>query len=334
MKAVIVTAFGPLADARVCDVPDLVPGTGEVVIAMRAADVNYPDILVMEGRYQVKPPLPFSPGKAGAGVIAALGAGVTGFAIGDRVAVQVEYGAFAEQVRAPAKGCLRLPDDIGFAEAAALGLVYQTSYYALVDRGSFRAGESVLVLGASGGVGVAAVGLAKALGAKTVMALTASDDGAAVARAAGADVVIDRGMDNLRDGLKSAVLAATGGRGADIVIDPVGGVATEAALRALAWRGRLVVVGFAAGDIPTFRANYLLVKNITVSGLQWSDYRDRDPDGVAQVQSEIFALRHEGRLPPVPISRVLPLAQFADALEQVRAGKARGKVILSVGDGG
>jgi NADPH2:quinone reductase len=334
MKAVIVAAFGPVASAEVRDVPDPVAGPGEVVVAMRAADVNYPDILVMEGRYQVKPPLPFSPGKAGAGVIAALGAGVTGFAIGDRVAVQVEYGAYAEKVVAPAGGCLKLPDDIGFAEAAALGLVYQTSYYALVDRGAFRAGDSVLVLGASGGVGVAAVGLAKALGAGTVLALTSAGDGADVARAAGADVVIDRGMDNLRDGLKAAVLAATGGQGADVVIDPVGGAATEAALRALAWRGRLVVVGFAAGDIPTFRANYLLVKNITVSGLQWSDYRDRDPEGVAQVQAEIFALRHEGRLPPVPISRVLPLDQFADALEQVRAGKARGKVILSVGEGG
>lgn len=330
MKAVVVEAFGPVTGARVREVADPVPGPKEVVVALRAADVNYPDLLVMEGRYQVKPPLPFSPGKAGAGIISDIGIGVTGFARGDRVAVQVEYGAYAEKVRVPVDGCYPLPGDISFVEGAAMALVYQTAYYALIDRAGFRAGENVLVLGASGGVGVAAVGLAKALGANKVIALTSSGDGADVARQAGADVVIDRGMANLRDGLKAEVLAATNGHGADVIIDPAGGTLTEAALRAIAWKGRLVVVGFAAGDIPTFRANYLLVKNISVSGLQWSDYRDRDPEGVRRVQSEIFALRRAGKLRPPPVSRTLPLDGFVEALEQVRAGKARGKLILTI----
>lgn len=328
MKAVLVSEFAPFEQAVLAEVADPVPGRGEVLVDVRAAEANYPDILVIEGRYQVKPPLPFSPGKAAAGIVSALGGGVTGLAVGDRVAVQVAYGAYAEKLVARAESCFPMSEGMAFETAAALGLVYQTSLFALVERGGFRPGETVLVLGASGGVGSAAVQLARALGASRVIACTRGEDGAGVARSLGADHVVDVGMDDLREGLRAEVDAATDGHGADVVIDPVGGAAHAAALRAMAWCGRMVIVGFAAGDIPQIRSNYLLVKNIAVSGLQWSDYRDRQPEKVAEAQRKIFSLWTEGRLDP-HISSVLPLARFREALEALRQGKAKGKIILS-----
>ncbi|MEM8686882.1 MAG: NADPH:quinone oxidoreductase family protein [Pseudomonadota bacterium] len=332
MRAVMVDAFGPLEMAQVRDVPDPLPDAGEVVIALGAADVNFPDILVMEGAYQFKPPLPFSPGKAGAGIVEAIGSAVTRFKVGDRVAVEVEYGAYAEKVLAAEDLCYPLPDGIAFTDAAALSLVYQTAHFALVERAGFSAGDTVLVLGASGGVGLAAVQLAKALGAKTVIAGVRALAKAQAVREGGADVVIDLSVESLRDDLRDQVNAATGGHGADIVIDPVGGTAHAAALRAMAWRGRMVIVGFASGDIPQIRSNYLLVKNIAVSGLQWSDYRDRDPKAVAAVQGEIFALCKSGKLVP-HVSRVFTLDDFATALGMLKAGQAEGKIVLSFGAG-
>ena len=329
MKAVVVREFAPFDQIEVGELPDPMPGKGEVVIDIKVAEVNYPDLLVAAGQYQFKPPRPFSPGKAGAGVISAVGEGVDGLAVGDRVSVQVEYGAYAQKLRVPAVNVFRIPDGVDFATAAALGLTYQTAHFALVGRGRIEPGEHVLVLGASGGIGVASVQLAKALGAGTVIAGTRGPDNVAFARNCGADVAIDLDTIDLRDGLREAVRAATGGHGADIVIDPVGGPATAGALRAMAWCGRMIVIGFTAGDIPTFPANYLLVKNISVIGLQWSDYRDRTPDWVARVQDEIFALHVAGSLNPV-ISRRLPLANFKDALRLLRDGMARGKVILDV----
>lgn len=328
MKAVLVRDFAPFEEAVLADVADPVPGKGEVLVDVRAAESNYPDILVIEGRYQIKPPLPFSPGKAAAGVVSALGEGVTGIAAGDRVAVQVEYGAYAGKLVARAESCFPMPAGMAFETAAALSLVYQTSWFALVERGGFRPGETVLVLGASGGVGSAAIQLAKALGASVVIACTRGEEGARVARSLGADHVVDTGMDDLREGLRAEVNAVTGGRGADVVIDPVGGEAHAAAIRAMAWCGRMVIVGFAAGDIPTIRSNYLLVKNIAVLGLQWSDYRDREPEKVVAVQQKIFSLWKEGRLDP-HISAVLPLEHFHKALDALKNGKAKGKIILT-----
>ncbi len=325
----MVRAFGPIDQAAVEEVPDPVPGPGEVLVAVRAAEANYPDILVIEGAYQIKPPLPFSPGKAAAGVIEAIGEDVAGFKPGDRVAVQVEYGAYAEKLIAPAATCYLMPEGLPFDKAAALGLAYQTAHFALVDRAGLQRGDCVLVLGASGGVGVASIQLAKALGARTVIGGVRAADDAEIAKAAGADHTIGLLMDNLRDGLRDAVRDATGGHGADVVIDPVGGDFNAAALRAMAWRGRMVIVGFASGDIPTIRSNYLLVKNIAVSGLQWSDYRDRDPQWVARVQAEIFDLYTRGMIDP-PIDRTLPLARFADALTSLRDGAVQGKIVLSV----
>ncbi len=268
MKAVLVEAFGPIENARVRTAADPVPRKGEVCIAVKAIETNYPDILVIEGAYQFKPPLPFSPGKAAAGVIEAVGEGVTNFKVGDRVSVEVEYGAYAEKLTAPAINCFPVPDDISFKHAAALSLTYQTSHFALLERCGMQPGETVLVLGASGGVGLAAVQLAKALGAGKVIAGTRGTAAVPILRGSGADAVIDVSMDNLRDGLRDRVYEMTGGVGADVVIDPVGGEANMAALRAMAWRGRMVIIGFAAGAVPVIKANYLLVKNITVSGLQ------------------------------------------------------------------
>jgi NADPH2:quinone reductase len=330
VKAVVVREFAPFDEISVGELPDPVPGPGEVVIAVKAAEVNYPDILVITGQYQIKPPLPFAPGKTAAGIISAVGAGVTAFAVGDRVSAQVEYGAYAEMLRAPAASVFRIRDGVDFVTAAALGLAYQTAHFALVERARLQPGEHVLVLGASGGVGFAGVQLAKALGAKTVIAAVRGEEKAAVARRAGADAVIDVADTNLRDGLRDSVRNITGGHGADIVVDPVGGAAHAAALRAMAWRGRMVIVGFAAGDIPSIKANYLLVKNIEVSGLQWSDYRDRAPDWVARVQDEIFALHLAGRLDP-HVSRTFRLEDFKEPLDLLRQGRAQGKFVLEIG---
>lgn len=330
MKAVIVEQFGPLSGAGYKTVADPVPGPGEVVVDMCASEANYPDILVMEGAYQIKPPLPFSPGKAGAGVISAVGEGVTGFAAGDRVGVQAEYGTYAEKLKCTAATCFQMPEGMPFDVAAALGLVYQTSHYALVERGRFKKGETVLVLGASGGIGSAACQLAKAMGAGTVIGGVLGQENAEIAKSVGCDHVVDLSGDDLRDRLRDEVRAVTGGKGADVVIDPVGGDAFAAALRAMAWCGRLVVIGFASGKIPEVRVNYLLVKNIEVSGLQWSDYRERDPESVRAVQSEIYDLWKQGKLNP-HISERLPLADFENALERLRAGKVQGKLILEPG---
>ena len=330
MRAAVVREFAPIDKLEIGELPDPVPGKGQVVIEVKAAEINYPDILVISGQYQIKPPLPFAPGKAAAGIVSAVGAEVAGLKVGDRVTAQVEYGAFAEKLLAPAVNVFPMPAAIGFTKGAALGLVYQTAHFALVERARLQMGDVVLVLGASGGIGTASVQMAKALGARMVIAGVLGDDNAQIARQAGADAVIDLGGADLRDALRQRVHQLTDGHGTDIVIDPVGGTANAAALRAMAWRGRMVIIGFAAGEIPTIKANYLLVKNIEASGLQWSDYRDRTPEWVARVQQEIFALYVAGKIDPY-ISRTFPLASIRDALTLLKQGKAQGKLILEIG---
>lgn len=327
MKAVIVRQFTSFDQAEYGDLDDPKAGEGEVIVDVHAAEVNFPDILYIEGRYQARPPLPFSPGLGGAGVVSELGRGVSGLSVGQRVMFLPHYGAYAQKVRTAAGLCFPMPDALPFEAAAALGMVYQTAWFALMDRACFRPGARVLVLGATGGIGMAAMQLARAIGAGQVIAATRGAEGMAMARELGADTVLDSGMDNLRDGLRDAVMAATGGHGADIVIDPVGGLLSAAALRAMAWKGRLVVVGFASGEIPQFGGNYLLVKNISVSGIQWTDYRDRDLSGVRAAQDEIFRLWQEGRIAP-RIAAALPLARFAEALADLRDARVAGKIIL------
>lgn len=331
MKAVLVEEYGPYKNTVLKTVADPVPEAGTVLVRLMAADVNFPDILVIEGKYQVKPPLPFPPGKAGAGIVEAVGEGVTGLKPGDRVGIQVEYGAFAEKVLVPSQSCFPIPDGMPFDTATALGLVYQTAYFSLLDRADFKPSDTVLVLGASGGVGMASVQLAKAMGSPCVIAGVRGAANAEFARKAGADHVVDLAMDNLRDGLRDAVKEVTGGHGADVVIDPVGGDANAAALRAMAWRGRMVIVGFASGDIPAIKANYLLVKNIAVSGIQWSDYRDGDPAAVAEAQDTIFGFWSDGKLDPI-ITKRIPIDEFMTALDSVGGGKVQGKIVLMVGE--
>jgi len=328
MRAMVMQAFGAPETAVLRELPMPIPGPGEVLVRTRAAGVNYPDLLVVEGKYQHKPPLPFTPGKELAGEVAALGEGVTALAVGDRVMVQVEYGAFAEAVIARPEQCFRLPDAMPYADAAAMGLVYQTAWFALIDRARLQAGETVLVNGATGGVGLAAIQLVKALGGAALAGVTTMAK-ADAARKAGADQVIDLSGDDLRNSLRDQVYAVTEGRGVGVCIDPLGGDPFDAAMRALAWRGRMVVVGFAAGRIPVIKANYLLVKNIEVSGLQWSDYRDRTPGRMAEAQAAIFRLYGEGKL-SANVTERFPLDRMAEALAVIRDRKVVGKVVLEV----
>lgn len=328
MRAVMMEAFGAPETAVVKELPSPLPGPGQVAIRTRAAGVNYPDLLVVEGKYQHKPPLPFIPGKELAGEITAVGAGVTGWKPGDRVMAQMEYGAFAEEVVAEVHQCFAVPDGMAFSDAAAMGLVYQTAWFALLDRGCFKPGETVLVLGATGGVGMAAVQLVKALGG-TALAGVSTMSKAEAARRAGADHIIDLSVQNLRDGLRDQVYAVTDGEGADVCIDPLGGDPFDAAMRALAWCGRMVVVGFAAGRIPVIKANYLLVKNIAVTGLQWSDYRDRTPERMAEAQAEIFRLHEEGKL-SANVMATYPLENMPQATAVISDRKVVGKVVLEV----
>ena len=332
MKAVLVKQFGPFDQVQIGEAADPQPGVGEVVVDLEASDVNFPDILYCEGKYQVKPPLPFSPGLAGAGRVALLGESGSGLSPGQRVMVLPAYGTYAEKVRVRADLCFPMPERMPFEVGAAFGLVYQTAYLALVERAACKAGDTVLVLGATGGVGMATIQLAKALGAGRVIAATRGDEGVRFARRVGADVAIDVAGHNLREHLRDEVRNATGGHGADIVIDPIGGEISAAALRAVAWCGRLIVVGFASGEIPQVPANYLLVKNITISGLQSTDYRVRQIDKVQAAQAHIFTLWEQGLVEPV-ISRTLPLERFADALRDLRDGIARGKIVLTIGSG-
>jgi NADPH2:quinone reductase len=240
-----------------------------------------------------------------------------------------EHGGYAEFVAIPESQCFRLPQSMSFVDAAAMALAYDTSWFALRDRARAQPGESVLVLGASGGVGLASIQLAKGMGLK-VLAGIANKDKEDIVRAAGADAVIDLSRADLRDSLRAQVYAVTDKRGADIILDPLGGDIFDAAIRALAWRGRLVVIGFAAGRIPTIKANYLLLKNIEVSGLQVSDYRKRRPEQMAACFREIFALFEAGKLKPAPV-KTYPLEQFATALHDIEDRKARGRIVLTQG---
>jgi NADPH2:quinone reductase len=306
--------------------PDPVPGAAEVLVTIQAAAVNFVDSLVVTGKYQFLPQRPFTPGKLPAGLVTALGAGVTGLNLGDRVLTLAEQGGYAQKVAVDAKHCFKLPASMSFVEAAAMALVYDTSWFALRERGRIAPGESVLVLGSTGGIGLAAVQLAKAMGAK-VLAGVSSAAKAPLALEAGADDIIDLSQANLRDSLREQVYAKNHGKGVDIVVDPIGGDAFDAALRAIAWRGRLVVVGFASGRIPSVKVNYLLLKNIEISGVQVSDYRKRTPDLMAQCIREIFTMFEAGKLKAAAtITR--PLDAFAESLQDIVDRRVSGRIVL------
>lgn len=328
MRAIALKAFGSYKDATIQDWPDPTPGEGEVLVEVHAVAANYVDLVIMAGKYQFRAEPPFIPGKHPAGIVRALGPGVTSLNIGDRVLAMREDAAFAELATAPADWCCQLPDGMTFTDAASMALVFDTAWFALHDRARLQPGETVLVLGATGGVGLAAVQLARAAGA-TVLAGVSSAAKTDLARDAGAAAVINLSDEDLRDSLKRQVLDATDGHGVDVVIDPLGGDFFDAALRALAWCGRLVVVGFAAGRIPNVAANYLLVKNIEVSGLQISDYRRRQPERLAACFAEIFNLVETGRIRPLPTS-VVPFEGFETAFRAIEERSARGRMVLQL----
>jgi NADPH2:quinone reductase len=325
VKAVLCKSFGPPESLVVEDIASPTPGPGEVVLSVKAASVNFPDVLIIQNKYQVKPPLPFSPGSEMAGVVKAVGEGVTTVRPGDAVMAITTHGAFAEEVKTEARRLLPIPPGMAFATAAAFGLTYATSEHALCDRGALQASETLLVLGAAGGVGLAAIEIGKILGAR-VIACASSDDKLAVCRAHGADDTINYAAEDLRERIK----ALTGGRGADVIYDPVGGAYTEPALRSIAWRGRLLVVGFAAGEIPKIPLNLTLLKGCSIVGVFWGEFARQEPQAFADAMAKLSRWFVEGRLKP-HISATLPLERAAEALTLLAERKATGKVVLTVG---
>jgi len=322
----VVEEHGPLESLKLMERPDPVPGAGEVLVDVQAASINFPDLLVIGGTYQKLPSRPFSPGKDFAGIVSAVGVGVTRCKVGDRVSVQIEYGAYAQKCVVRELNCHVMPASMSFADATAMGLTYPTAHFALVERAHYKAGEVVLVTGAAGGVGIAAVQIAKALGA-TVIAAVSSEEKAALVRANGADHVVRTDVPDLRESFRDQVYAAVGKRGVDIIVESVGGEVFEAAFRTIAWSGRVVVVGFAGGGIPQVKTGVLLVKNISLIGLQWSDYRDREPDNVARVTQELYRWYEAGKIKP-HVMATYPLKDYQSALQAVRDRAVKGKVVL------
>jgi NADPH2:quinone reductase len=327
MRAALVRRFGDPDVISVETVPDPHPGEGEIVIDVAATAVNFVDLIIVGGKYQFVPELPFTPGKLPAGKVSAVGSGVTSLKVGDRVLTTAERGGYAQKALARACQSYLLPNTLSFVDAAAMALAFDTAWFALRTRARLQAGEIVLVLGGSGAVGLAAIQLAKAFGAR-VIAGVSSPDKTGLVEAAGADATVDLGRPDVRESLRDAVHALTEGRGADVVIDPLGDRFFGAALRALAWSGRLVVIGFAAGEIPSVKANYLLVKNIEVSGLQVSDYRTRSPELMAQCFDEVFRLHAAGTLHGPP-SAIVQLDDVAAALMQLRDRKVSGRLVVT-----
>jgi len=325
MKAILCKQFGPPDSLVFEEVASPRAGPGEVVVSVKAASVNFPDVLIIQNKYQFKPPLPFSPGSELAGVVKEAGEGVSAFRPGDKVIAFTTYGAFAEEVKTEAARLLPLPQGMDFASGAAFLLTYGTSDHALRDRAALKAGETLLVLGAAGGVGLAAVEIGRALGAR-VIACASSDDKLAVCREHGADATINYAGEDLRERIK----VLTDGRGVDVVYDAVGGPYTEPAFRSIAWRGRLLVVGFAAGEIPKLPLNLPLLKGASIVGVFWGDFARREPRQFGESVRQLGAWYREGKLRP-HVSQTMPLARAADALKLMAARQVKGKLVLTVG---
>jgi NADPH2:quinone reductase len=322
MKALLCTRLGAPDDLEIRELPDPVAGPGEVVVKVEAAALNFFDTLIIAGKYQTKPELPFSPAAEFAGVVESLGPGVNAVAPGDRVAGYVGYGAARERVACPAENLIKLPAGLDAERAAGIIVTYGTSYYALKDRAGLRAGETLAVLGASGGVGLAAVELGKIMGAR-VVACASSADKLTFACAHGADAVVNYARENLRDALRRL----GGEHGIDVVYDPVGGPHAEAALRSLGWEGRFLVVGFATGEIPKLPLNLVLLKGCDVRGVFWGSWIAREPAAHRANTAELFAWCTAGKL-SAHVQAVYPLARAAEALHALSDRRVMGKVIL------
>ena len=324
MRALLCTQYGPPDLLELRDLPSQEPGDGQVVVSVKAASLNFPDVLIIQNKYQFKPPLPFSPGCELAGVVKAVGAGVRGFEPGDRVMAFTTYGAFAEEVTVDPARLLPMPPRMDFSTAAALILTYGTMIHGLADRGAIQQGETVLVLGASGGIGIASIEIAKALGAR-VIAAAGRDDKLAECVTHGADETINYATEDLRERIKTL----TSGRGVDVVVDPVGGPYSEPALRSLAWRGRLLVVGFAAGEIPKIPLNLTLLKGCSIVGVFWGDFTRREPERFRDTIAQLGAWWADGKIRP-HVSATFPLDRAAEALNLLAARKVVGKLVITM----
>jgi len=322
MKALLCTHYGTPDDLVLSDVPDPVVGKGEVVVRIHAAALNFFDTLIIANKYQTKPSLPFSPAAEFAGVVESIGDGVTTLKTGDRVIACSGYGAAREKIAIAAEKVIKMPDGLDFDRAAGLCVTYGTTLHALKDRAGLKLGEMLAVLGASGGVGLAAIEIGKAMGAR-VIACASSAEKLAFARERGADEAVDYASEDLKESLRKL----TGGRGIDVVYDPVGGAYTEAALRAIAWQGRFLVIGFAAGDIPKLPLNLVLLKGCDVLGVFWGSWIERDPAAHRANTAQIMQWCLEGKVSS-HIHAAYPLAEAATALKAIAARKAMGKIIL------
>jgi NADPH2:quinone reductase len=322
MKAIVCEAWGLPDTLVVRDLPDVVPGAGKVAIRVEAAGVNFPDVLIIQNKYQFKPELPFTPGGELAGTVMAVGDGVTQYKAGDRVIAFVGQGAFAQQISVPVASVMPMPPGMDFDTAAAITLTYGTSHHAVVDRAQLKAGETMLVLGAAGGVGLAAIEIGKALGAR-VIAAASTDEKLEVCKQHGADATINYSTQDLREAIK----AATDGKGPDVIYDPVGGVYAEPAFRSIGWRGRYLVVGFANGEIPKLPLNLTLLKGASLVGVFWGEYVRREPKANQAGMKELMGWLAEGKIRP-HISGRYALADTPTALNDMAARKVTGKVVI------
>ncbi len=322
MRAVRCNAYGPPESLVVEDIAPLAPGDGEVLIEVKAAGVNFPDSLITQNKYQIKPPLPFTPGGELAGIVRAIGAGVTRARVGQSVIGFTLWGAFAEQVLVPQDKLIPMPEGMPYEIAGGFLMTYGTCYHALHDRARVQPGETVLVLGAAGGIGIAAIELAKAMGAR-VIAAASTQDKLAVCRAHGADDTIDYTTQDLREQIK----AMTGARGVDVVCDPVGGRFSEAALRSMAWRGRFLAIGFADGEIPKIPLNLVLLKGCSIVGVFWGSFVQHEPAQCAADLAALVQLYQSGAIRPL-VSGRYPLEQTGAAISALTQRSVSGKLII------
>lgn len=324
MKAVLCKEFGDPESLSLEEVPAPEPKAGEVLLDVHACGLNFPDVLMIQGKYQSQPPFPFAPGGEVAGTVAALGEGVTEVQVGDRVFAGIGFGGFAEQVAVKAKALRQVPDTMTLQQAAGISTTYGTSYYALKQRADLKPGETLLVLGAAGGVGIAAVELGKAMGAR-VIAAASTPEKLEIARKAGADELVD-----YSDGeLKEKVKALTDGKGADVIYDPVGGSLFDQCMRCVNWYGRVLVIGFAAGDIPKVPINLILLKSCQVVGVFFGAWSAREPEEAAQNFREILELQKQGKIDPL-VGAEYALEDYAAALRCLMERRAVGKVVVNV----
>lgn len=323
MRAVLCKELGMPESLVLEEVPGLIPGPGQVLISVQACGVNFPDTLIIQGKYQFKPDLPFSPGGEISGVVKQVGSDVDSLKIGDRVIAFSTWGGFAEELAVDQTRTVIISDKMDYERASAFVLTYGTSYHALKDRAHLREGETLLVLGASGGVGLAAIQLGKAMGA-TVIAAASNPEKLSACQENGADYVINYAQDDLRQSVKEI----TKGRGVDVIYDPVGGSFSEKALRDMSWGGRFLVVGFAAGEIPKVPLNIPLLKGCSVVGVFWGEFTKREPDLNKQNNQELMDLFDQGKISP-HIHRVYPLEKAGEALNELLQKRVIGKVVLS-----